>query len=220
MRIWLVTVGEPLPSDGADRLFRTGILADHMANKGHNVVFWSASFDHVRKRQRVGKNTTIVLSPNYQLKLLFAPGYRKNISFARHRNHQEVARQFRAEARRTPLPDVILCSLPTLELCSEAVEFGELNGIPVVLDIRDLWPDVAIDCLPTRFRALGNILFRSMRNSARRSCARATAITGVTDGYVNWGTSQAGRQSGPYDRSFPMAYVERRPQDWPVQAGV
>jgi hypothetical protein len=53
MRVWLITVGEPLPLDGpGERMLRTGILAAFLAARGHEVVWWSSSFDHVRKRQR------------------------------------------------------------------------------------------------------------------------------------------------------------------------
>ena len=43
MRIWLITVGEPLPTDGAERLLRAGILADMLSAKGHDVVFWTST---------------------------------------------------------------------------------------------------------------------------------------------------------------------------------
>ena len=36
----------------------------------------------------------------------------------------------------------MLCSI---ELCAAAISFGRSNGIPVVVDIRDLWPDSYID---------------------------------------------------------------------------
>jgi hypothetical protein len=53
MRLWLVTVGEPLPSDGPnERLLRTGIFSRFLAEQGHQVVWWTAEFDHVRKCHR------------------------------------------------------------------------------------------------------------------------------------------------------------------------
>ena len=46
------------------------------------------------------------------------------------------------------LPDLILSSIPTSELSLEATKLGRKNNIPVILDIRDLWPDVFLDVLP------------------------------------------------------------------------
>ena len=38
MRVWLVTIGEPLPIDGTnERLCRTGILANMLVKRGHKV---------------------------------------------------------------------------------------------------------------------------------------------------------------------------------------
>ena len=43
MIVWLVTVGEPLPTDpGSPRLLRAGILAGLLAEKGHVVHWWSS----------------------------------------------------------------------------------------------------------------------------------------------------------------------------------
>jgi len=52
MKIWLVTIGEPVPvHEGVrDRLCRTGYFAHLLANHGHNVVWWTSTFDHFRKK--------------------------------------------------------------------------------------------------------------------------------------------------------------------------
>ena len=209
MRVWLVTTGEPLPTDSSEgRLLRTAILAEQMASNGTDVVFWSSTYDHMRKRQRANRNRTLEVQPNYQLRLLFAPGYRANISLRRHWHHRAVARQFRKEASRAERPDIILCSLPTLELCHEAVELGCRFNIPVVLDVRDLWPDLLLDLIPRPARVGGRIAFHPMFQSVRHSCKHATAITGATPAYVNWGLAYAGREATPLDRNFPMGYVD------------
>ena len=53
MRAWLLTVGEPLPCDGPnERLHRTGLLAEALHSRGHEVLWWSSTFDHARKRFR------------------------------------------------------------------------------------------------------------------------------------------------------------------------
>jgi len=51
MRIWLVTIGEPLPIDGSnERLYRMGIIANLLVKKGHKIIWWSSTFNHVRKK--------------------------------------------------------------------------------------------------------------------------------------------------------------------------
>jgi hypothetical protein len=95
MRIWLITIGEPLPIDCKnDRLLRAGILADMLFREGHEVLLWTSTFDHVGKRQRCGTDTTKVLGDRYRIKMLYANGYSDNISFARLLNHRGVWGKF------------------------------------------------------------------------------------------------------------------------------
>jgi glycosyltransferase involved in cell wall biosynthesis len=50
-------------------------------------------------------------------------------------------------------------------------------------------------------------LFRSVR----ASCARATAIVGLTPAFVDWGLEKARRSRTELDRDFPVAYEEQPP---------
>src|SRR5438045_1803110 len=132
MRIWLLTIGEPLPTDGcAERLLRTGLLAEILTNRGHQVVWWSSTFDHARKRQRFDRDTTIDVAANYNLRLLHGPAYARNVSIKRWFNHRTVARKFsRLAAAERRQPDIILCSLPTVELCRATIEYGQARNVP------------------------------------------------------------------------------------------
>jgi glycosyltransferase involved in cell wall biosynthesis len=209
MRVWLITVGEPLPTDngGGDRVLRTGILADLLARRGNEVTYWSSTFDHVRKRQRFQGDREIKVRENYRLRLLHASRYPKNVSIRRIMNHRGVAKKFQQQSTGAPRPDVILCSLPTLELCAVATEFGRKFNVPVVLDIRDLWPDVLTELAPAKLRWLARTVLHPMLRQAKTACSQATAITGVTADFIDWGLRQANRGAGKFDVSFPMGYA-------------
>src|SRR5262245_53272534 len=117
MRVWLVTVGEPLPTDGGtDRLLRAGILADLLHQRGHDVTWWTSTFDHVRKRHRFETDTTLDPKPGYRMILLHGAAYTKDVSLRRIANHRATGRAFSRLAEAEPPPHVVLCSLPTLEL--------------------------------------------------------------------------------------------------------
>ena len=212
MLIWLVTIGEPLPTDGpGDRLLRTGILAEHLVRHGHDVVWWTSAFDHVRKQHRCGGDNRISVSDRYRIWLLHANGYSSNVSLARIVNHHKVARSFRRLAPREPRPDVIVCSWPTVELCVESVRLGRAWGVPVVLDIRDLWPDSIADLVPRGLRPAARLAMQSAYRQARYAASRATAIAGITSEYVDWGLTYAGRSRTGLDRHFPLGYVDNCP---------
>jgi glycosyltransferase involved in cell wall biosynthesis len=207
MRVWLITVGEPLPLDGSsERLLRTGILAELLVQKGHEVVWWTSSFHHVRKRQRSVRNTRVSVGERYDLQLLYGPSYSGNVSLRRILNHKSVAKNFRKLAPTQQVPDVILCSWPLIELCVEAVNFGKSVGVPVVLDVRDMWPDAITDIAPRSLQPVAKWLLQGAYADARMAATRATAITGITDPIVDWAVQFADRVPTPLEQSFPMGY--------------
>jgi glycosyltransferase involved in cell wall biosynthesis len=213
MKVWLVKVGEQLPVgiSKADWQGRTGLLAAFLARRGHDVTWWSSTFDHVRKQQQFKTDQNITITPGLELRLLRGCGYARNVSIQRLRDHLQIARKFRAAAAESETPDIIVASLPTIELCKASVEYGARVGIPVVLDMRDMWPDIFADVLPRPLRPLGRLLLSPWYLQARQTCARATAIIGITDQFVEWGVRRAGRPRGPLDRTFPIPYDATEP---------
>lgn len=207
MRIWLITIGEPLPMDGpGTRLLRTGILAGLLAEQGHDVVWWSSTFDHARKRQRHSYNIEANVKPNYKIVMLQSVAYEKNVSIRRMINHFELGKKFSLLAKSHRRPDVILCSFPTIELGIAAVAFGGNAGVPVVMDVRDLWPDIYLDRIPRIARVPGRLALHWHFAGARRAFTGASAVVGVSEGYLKWGLEYAGRARGEYDEVFPLGY--------------
>lgn len=214
MRVWLINTSEPLPIDDSDvRLRRVGILAKLLAESGHEVLWWTSTFDHWHKRHRFAEDTDVAVGDNYHLRLLNGPGYRRNISLGRIRDHYVIGRKFKALSRTEPSPDVILCSLPTLDTSVEAVRFGKETGVPVVLDIRDLWPDVFVEMTPSWARPLMRPALRPMFKMSRTACADAFAISGNSAAFVQWGLCRGNRSRTEYDQDFPFGYVVRTPSD-------
>lgn len=208
MRVWLVTIGEPLHTDpGPPRLLRGGILARRLAEAGHDVCWWTSSFDHTRKCQRSGPQDQVV-SPGLRLRLMRARGYQRNISLGRLLDHRRLASTFAAEARTVPPPDLIVASYPPVELALQAVQYGREHGIPVIVDVRDLWPDIVLDHAPRPLRPLARALLSGMFAESAKGMRGATAIVGITDPFVRWGLARAGRAPSPWDRDFPLAYPQ------------
>ena len=208
--IWLITTGEPLPVDGDGvRLLRHGLLARMLVEQGWDVTWWTSAFDHTSKRHRAyGADGHCELAPNFRLVLLLSCGYRSNISLARLIDHAQIARAFRRRAAHARAPDIILCSYPTLELADAATCFGARSGVPVVLDVRDLWPDIFLELVPRWARWLARLtLLRSFRMSSR--CLRsARAIFGITLPIRDWALRRAARPARAHDGVFHLAYAE------------
>lgn len=100
----------------------------------------------------------------------------------------------------------MLCSFPTIELAYEAVRYGNERDLPVILDVRDLWPDIFIQGLPRSLRWLSSALLFPYLLLTRAAFARASSIPAVSKVYLEWGVRQARRDVGEHDRVFPLGY--------------
>lgn len=207
MRVWLLHPAEPVPLDGPVRLFRYGVISQQLARQGHEAVQWASTFNHFTKTHRPAEQLSVEVAPGYQLELLPGRAYRQHVSLARLASQRDVARAFRKRAPELPLPDVIVVSLPTLELAEAAIEYGQQQGVPVLVDIRDLWPDFFLHPVPKLLRPLVRPLLSGFERQAQRICAKATALLAVSEEYLNWGLAKAGRTRQQADRVVHHGYT-------------
>ncbi len=182
-----------------------------MERQGHQVTWWTSRFDHHRKVLR-DEDAARGTGSRVHIEFLQGDPYPSNVSLARMRHNRQTAADFRRRAAAAAAPDVILCSYPTVELSDAAVVYGQRNGVPVILDIRDLWPDIFLNLVPRLAQPLARLALHGMFRASRRACAGATAILGITDSFVQWGVERARRARGPFDQAFPLAYRAAPPK--------
>ena len=208
MRIWLTKIGEPLPigCGSGERLHRTGTLAMELVRRGHHVTWWTSTFDRVSRRNLFDRDTDSSVEARFDLNMIHTPGYRRSISWQRLRDQRLMARAFARRVGGEPPPDAVLCAYPTIELSKACVAYGKTRGIPVVLDLRDMWPDIIVTSMPSVLRPLARLALRSMYRDAAWACRNASALTGITEEFVNWGLNKAGRSPSERDRAFPLGY--------------
>ena len=209
MYLWLTQRAEPSPHDdgGRRRYMRTGLMAENFVNNGWDVQFWTSDFDHFGGRVRGYGTQVVPVRDGYTMHYLENQGYSKTRSLRRIRSDAKVARDFARVARQaTRLPDAIIASMPSIDMALESVRFGLERGVPVIVDIRDLHPDLFIDMAPPLLRPAIRLATTPMRARLREVCRGASAIWGNTDGFVDWGCVAAGRARHRHDRTFPIAY--------------
>jgi glycosyltransferase involved in cell wall biosynthesis len=185
---------------------RTGYLSQNLADRGHEVTWWTSAFDHSRKRKIAIQAESVRVNDRLTLRLLDGGGYQSNVSIRRIRDHRRLAGLLDAGLRREPLPDIIVCSLPPIELAFSAVQFGIERNVPTVLDMRDMWPDIFVDEFPRGTRGLAKLLLKPFFRQAEQACRGATAITGITEEFVAWGLQRGKRERTARDCAFPMGY--------------
>jgi glycosyltransferase involved in cell wall biosynthesis len=204
MKVWLIKIGETLPIENNLTLVRNGHLAAALAAQNHEVVWWASTFSHKHKRYLFDGPRTIQAQPNLEVRLLHGPAYNKNVSLKRIVHHHSIARSFARESRSVEKPDIIFCSVPTLELAEQALRYGRDFAVPVVIDIVDTWPDVYLTILPPWLRPLGEFVLRSDFRRLQQICRSAVALTAVSQTYLDWALHHARRPINALDGLFVL----------------
>jgi len=206
MKVWLIKISEPLPFEQGARKMRTGMLADRLVARGHSVRWWVSAFDHQRKVMRYKKDQEISL-PGIKLQVLHGCGYPSNISLARYLDHRLITRKFRTQSRGLETPDVVVTSMPCHDLAFEAVRYARFKKVPVLVDVRDLWPDIFLTGIKNPLlKKLGRLALSSDFSQIQQLLARADGIVAVSRGYLNWALKKAGRPLREWDRVFFLGY--------------
>lgn len=215
MHIWFIEIGEPLPLEGPDaRLYRYGMLTKYLAKKGHRITWWTSDFLHAKHGfvrpalRNSDRKDFIETKDGVEFRVIAGPGYKRNVSFKRHYHQLHFARRFAAEAPMQAMPDVIVCPIPTLDIATRAVELAERSGVPVLLDIRDEWPDELVDLFPKPLRPIVRLLFAPMYAQMRRICKRASGIMAISRRQFDYAMKFAGRPAGKLDGVFPLGYTK------------
>lgn len=209
MEVWIIEIGEPIPEvDGNFRYFRAGLLANALVSKGHQVTWWASDFNHLDKKRRFLPARSIELQPGLLVRFLHGCGYNRSFSLKRFFHHRITARNFSKDAAKAAKADLIFCCLPTLELSEKAVAFGEKAGIPVIIDIRDQWPDHYLTLVPKRLRGIFRFGLGSEFRRVQRVLKGASGITAISKTYLEWGLKNACRTQQTFDGIFPMGYPE------------
>lgn len=206
MNIWLLQIGEPLPLDTSVRKMRTALLADSLVARGHAVTWWASAFEHQRRMLLGADDASINVAEGYKIRLIKGFGYKKNVSIRRYLDHRRIARKFATRAAREDAPDLIVASMPSYDLAYEGVRYAKALGIPVVVDVRDLWPETFVN----RYSGVKRWLTKSIlvRDFIKLSYLLKTAdgITAMSDGILDWALGYAERRRSECDRVFYLGY--------------
>ncbi len=187
---------------------RTGLLAQSLVNAGHEVTWWASTFNHFTKSHRAHEDRLDQWSSRYKLYLMHSPGYSSNVSLRRLLDHRLLGRKFAKLAQTELRPDVIHCGFPTIELAFHSSRYARANGVPLVLDTRDMWPDIFVEALPGFTQGLARLALTHDFSMARSAFRSASAITAHAPGFVEWGLQLAQRAGTDLDRDFPFAYPD------------
>ncbi len=206
MNIWILQTGEPLHIDeGNVRPMRAMNLSDALADAGHHVLLWSSAFYHQKKRHRNHEAKRIRVSRQLEIRLIPSRGYRRHIGIGRLVDHAQLAFNLRKEIKQVAeLPNVAFVGFPPIETAAVLTRWLKKRGVPVLLDIKDLWPSLFLEPIPKTIRPLGHIVLWPYFHLAKRAMRDASGISTMARGYLEWALSYAGREQKESDGIFPL----------------
>lgn len=202
LNIWLLQTGEPLPLNNSVRKMRTCHLADKLTARGHSVLWWASAFDHMHKKMLFPQDTDIQLGPAFSIRALRGLGYQRTVSPMRFLDHWILAKKYRRQAIRMPKPDVLVVSMPDYQLAYESVRIARMTNVPVIVDIRDPWPESFLDFVPKALEPLARMAIGPELRKLRLSLKGADSLVSMMSNLLNWGLGYAERKATLKDKVF------------------
>jgi glycosyltransferase involved in cell wall biosynthesis len=205
MNVWIMQTGEPIHIDNENfRPMRAINLTNALISQGHKVTIWSSDFNHFTKQHRYGCESSIRISENLTINLIFSRGYSKHIGLSRLIDHFQLGFNLLRNLRRQDLPQVAFVGFPPIEPAWVMAIWLKRNRVPFVLDVKDAWPENLVAPFPEPLNLLVRIILSPyflMRNMAFKS---ATGLTSVTQEFLDWTLVRAGRIENTNDSVFPL----------------
>lgn len=182
--IWIVNPYGTLPSEGW-RDYRSFMLANALANRGHRVLWWISDFEHRSKKRRVDAVFIDPLLPaNVKVMPVQSRPYERNISLGRIAYEKSFGDGFAILAPGQEEPDMVVLADPSLFYSVQVLKFVDRVGCKLVIDILDLWPELFRVVLPSWIRGLDKVLFSPLYSRRRRLIERADGVVAVSKDFL------------------------------------
>ena len=159
---------------------RFNYLAEIFAENGFDVELVTSNFSHNKKTKR---EKEILETLNYKVTFIKEPTYKKNVSLKRFYSHYTMAKNLKKYLNSRKKPNLIYCSVPSLDVAATATRYAEKNDIKLIIDIQDLWPEAFQ--MVFNVPILSNILFSPMKRKADCIYESADEIIAVSETYKN-----------------------------------
>lgn len=163
-------------------LNRAAYIASMLCDAGYHVDIITSSFQHWQKKHR-DKASDDYLGSLYNIVFLDEPGYKRNIDPMRIISHHVFNKQLkRFLNEQSGYYDAVWCQMPPNNIAKTAAKFSEKEGIPLIVDLNDLWPEamrMVID-IPI----VSDIAFAPMSRDARKVFNTAWGSIGTSHEYT------------------------------------
>ena len=189
MHICIFQTGEPLHIDkGNYRPMRCMLLANKLIEKGHKVSLISSTFFHQRKIFRFKSYRFINVNKNLNIYLIPSIGYKNHIGIRRILDHISLAFNLHIFLKNNKdfHPDRIFLGYPPIETSLVIILWGMKKKIPIILDVKDNWPENFVEVFPNILKSIAKLLLFPYFFSAKYIFKESYKITSITDSFIRW----------------------------------
>lgn len=189
MHICIFQTGEPLHIDkGNYRPMRAMLLADELLKKGHKVTLISSAFFHQRKTFRSIGFQSILVKKNLKIELIPSCGYKKNISLKRLFDHLILSINLYLFLKKNSQfhPDKIFIGYPPIETSFVIIRWAKKLNIPIMLDVKDNWPENFLEAFPKSFYKISKILLFPYFTMTKYIFRNVNSICSITESFISW----------------------------------
>jgi glycosyltransferase involved in cell wall biosynthesis len=181
--VWLIYSTDALPGESGFKHAEN--LASFLSDNGYKVIWWNSNFSHTLKKFRSKDLSGSLLKKGVTLKLIPTMGYKHHIGFARILSLIVFYFRLYWVARKEPRPSVIIKSSPDIFGEPFTVALANYFACPLILDFRDLWPEVFRLALPKKIRELDKYIFSPFYSLRKWAFNRADGIVAVSKDYLD-----------------------------------
>mgnify|MGYP002401171570 CR=1 FL=1 len=205
----MLQTGEPIaPIDSDARPMRAMNVTDALLDAGHEVTLWTTDFSHQSLSHRFGKNMKVQTSRGLQIRLIHSPGYKRNIGLGRMRDHALLAHRLRRMLLNESPPDVAFVGFPPIEVAWVLTGWLANHQVPVLLDVKDQWPEVFLRPLPQRLNAPARAALEPYFWMTKRAMSDSSGISSISPEFLDWSLNMVGRTRTDADCVLPLTCRE------------
>lgn len=184
MRIWIIDPHDAIPGEAWGHKHGT-FLAMTLVNQGHEVVYWNSNFSHATKNIRSNGWSEIQISDRYKIILVPISSYKAHVSITRLLSFVRFAISLWLKGRNKPRPDCIFLTIPTPFSDVVAVLLARRHKAALILDFRDLWPELFETIFPASLRGFARVLLGPLYWARRFALRNASGLTSVCKTYLD-----------------------------------
>jgi len=208
MNIWIISLFDPTPFDNTQRGRYIGIGSE--GNRlGHNITHFSCTFRHSSKVQRFEKTHIININDGYKVVYILASPYKKSISLRRLLSHREFTQNLKRFINNWNHPDIILVAFPPISPSYYLTRWAKRNGIPIIIDIIDTWPDDLLGSFPKSLKFLFKLILYPLYYELNVILKYSSGVIAISNEYVTWAKSfgHSINKSGTFFPSVPYRKI-------------